>query len=143
ARLRWHDEFRHADPLSLDQVNAVLRYTALSGTRFAIQGQPAATVGRRIDIRGEVRRGLPGLAALTGKPQWEGSLYVSLDDIDLAAARPWTQDWAAGLRGRAAARAWIDFDSTGVGPWRTDLAFRDLAGAGATVVQGLQGESGR
>lgn len=62
ARLRWHDEFNRADPISLDQVNAVLRHNVLSGTRFAIRGRPpqrwavASTSGAR---SGTACRGLP------------------------------------------------------------------------------------
>ena len=142
ARLRWHDEFNGADPVSLDQVHAVLRHNVLNGTRFAIQGRPPASIGRRIDIRGEVRHGMPGLAALTGSPQWEGRLYAALEDISLEALQPWTKAWATGLQGRAAARAWVDFDSAGLGPWQADLAFRDLSGTGAAALQAVQAGSG-
>lgn len=143
ATLRWHDELNRADPVTLDKVNAVLRHNVLQGTRFAIQGRPSASVGQRIDIRGEVRHGLPGLATLTGKPQWEGRLYAALDDISLQALQPWTQAWTSGLQGRAAARAWVEFDSTSIGAWQADLAFRDLIGAGGTALRSIEAGSGR
>jgi len=143
ARLHWHDEFNRTDPLSLDQVNAVLRHNLLTGTRFAIQGRPSASIGRRVDIRGEVRHSLPGFAALTGQSQWEGRLYAAFDDISLDVLGPWARTWVTGLRGRAAVRAWVDFDSAGVGPWQADLVFRDLAGTGAAAVQSLEADSVR
>lgn len=143
ARLSWHDEFNQADPITLEQVSAVLRYNVLNGTRFAIRGRPLASVGRSVEIRGEVRPGLPGLAALTGRPQWEGRLFAALDDASLGAIQPWIRHWAQGLQGRAAARAWIDFDSLGIGSWQADMAFRGLDATSATAVQSVQASSAR
>lgn len=127
ATLNWSDAVTGPAALSLHKVDAVLRYSILGGTRFALQARLPESMGRKIDVRGEVQRNLLGLSGVPGAPQWQGRLYAALDDVELAALRPWLRDEAPQASGRMALRGWLAFQDGVVGAWSGDIVSRDVA----------------
>ncbi|OPZ67737.1 MAG: hypothetical protein BWY83_02526 [bacterium ADurb.Bin478] len=105
--LRWLDEQRAAPPLALADVQLLLRN---SGRRHELRldATPPPDWGDRFAIVGQAR------GALLSRPgdwrRWKGTLHASLPRADVAQLRHHVHLPVDLQQGRAALRAWVDWD---------------------------------
>ncbi|GCL65817.1 DUF3971 domain-containing protein [Rubrivivax pictus] len=105
--LRWLDEQRAAPPLALADVQLLLRNR---GRRheLRLEATPPADWGDRFTIVGQAR------GALLSRPgdwrRWKGTLHASLPRADVAQLRHHVTLPVDLQQGRAALRAWVDWD---------------------------------
>ena len=105
--LRWLDALRGAPPLALADVQLLLRN---SGRRHELRldATPPPDWGDRFAIVGQAR------GALLSRPgdwrRWKGTLHASLPRADVAQLRHHVQLPVDLQQGRAALRAWVDWD---------------------------------
>lgn len=119
AEIEWRDELRGAPPLALSAVNVHLRG---DGERHAlgISARLPAELGEHFEARGE-------MVAAPAPGGWSGRVYAQVGYADLAQWRAWIALPAALLRGRGAARVWMEVEN---GAWRAatvDVAANDVA----------------
>ncbi len=119
STLRWTDEGRDAGPLTLSDVDLVLR----NGVRrhdLRIDATPPADWGRRFALRGRFTQ------PLTARPsefrRWRGELYAELPAVDVSQLKrhvelPFSLD-----RGRGALRAWFELGDGQPAAGTVDLA---------------------
>lgn len=108
AALVWEDGLRGAPPLALTQVELRLE-NGFGRHRFALEASAPAAGGGRLEVRGDLKKGLffDDLKSL------KGEVYLALDRMDVAAWRPWLP-LPEGLRtGTGAARAWATLQGGG------------------------------
>lgn len=138
AELHWHDEALGQPPLQLTQVQAVLRYGLIEGTRFALRAQGPDGLFERIDVRGEARRTLLGMSGMRDAPRWRGRVYADVSGADLAALARHTGQAGTGLAGRASARVWAEYRDDEIRKWSGDLALRDYVQPAAGEIPALR-----
>jgi uncharacterized protein (TIGR02099 family) len=103
AQVSWDDQLRRAPPLSLSNVNFVMRNRG-SHHRFALRAQPPREFAAALDLRGDLQgRTIDQLQA------WNGELYAELADVDLAAWRAWIDYPLEIQHGRGGLRLWLGF----------------------------------
>ncbi len=124
SQVRWTDEQRGAPPLTLSDVDIVLR-NGLRRHDLRIDATPPAEWGARLGLRG--RFSAPLLAASGDWRRWTGSLYADAPAVDAAQLGAHIDLPFALSQGRGAARAWLEIDK---GDWRdfsVDLALADVS----------------
>lgn len=125
GRLRWSDAQRAAPPLEIGNVSFVLRNTG-RGHRAALRAEPPAQLGSMLDVRADFTHGWFTLDAADPR-QWQGSLYASMDRVDLAGWRPWLELPGQPRQGTGAVRTWLDYGRGQVRAGTMQLALRDLS----------------
>lgn len=121
ARVTWADEQRDAPPLSLDKVNLRIENFAWSH-RFALQASPPAAYSANLDVRGDLHG--TGFKRLE---DWRGTLYLALDEADLAVWQKWLDYPLAMPRGRGGLRTWVKFDGPQIKGLTADVALADVS----------------
>jgi uncharacterized protein (TIGR02099 family) len=104
--LRWTDETRDAPPLTLQDVDLVVRN---GGRRHQLRldATPPADWGRRFALRGQFTR--PLTARPSALERWQGELYAELPEADVSQLRRHLALPFALTQGRGALRAWVDW----------------------------------
>ena len=104
--LRWTDEQRSAPPLSLTEVDLVVRNTGRRH-KVRIDATPPADWGSRFSLQGDFVQNL-----FTGGPsrlqRWRGEAYADFPAVDLAQLRRHADIGVDLSRGNGALRAWVD-----------------------------------
>ena len=104
--VQWTDELRGAPVLALQEVNLVLRNGLLSHA-VRLDAQAPAAWGDRFTLSGIFRE--PLLARGSGHWQsWDGQLYASFPQVDLAHLRRYVDLGVDLAQGQGALRAWVD-----------------------------------
>ncbi len=104
--LRWTDETRDAPPLTLQDVDLVVRN---SGRRHQLRldATPPADWGRRFALRGQFTR--PLTARPSALERWQGELHAELPEADVSQLQRHLALPFALTQGRGALRAWVDW----------------------------------
>ena len=129
--LRWLDEQRAAPPLALADVQLLLRNR---GRRHELRldATPPPEWGDRFSIVAQAR------GALLSRPgdwrRWKGTLHASLPRADVARLRHHVHLPVDLQQGRAALRAWVDWDQ---GQPQTLTLDAELRGVSVQLGQGL------
>ena len=111
ARVTWIDEQRAAPPLSLDDVQLVVRGGS-HRHQIRLDATPPPGWGERLTVIGQFTRPVFSLHAGQWR-EWDGQIYASLPQVDVSRLRE-RADLAAGeqpidlLQGQGALRAWAD-----------------------------------
>jgi uncharacterized protein (TIGR02099 family) len=122
--LRWLDEQRAAPPLALSDVQLLLRNR---GRRHEVRldATPPPDWGDRFAIVGQAR------GALLSRPgdwrRWKGTLHVNLPRADVAQLRHHVHLPVDLQQGRAALRAWVDWDQGQPQALTLDAVLRDVS----------------
>ncbi len=129
ATLRWVDEARDAPALQLTDLLLVLRN---NGARHALRldATPPADWGQRFSVRAQAQG--PLLGGLGGaRPgdwrRWRGTLYADLPLADASRLRRHVNLPIDLQQGRAALRAWLDFDQGQPQALTLDAALRSVS----------------
>jgi uncharacterized protein YhdP len=131
AVIQWIDTKRTDVPLVLSAV--MLRLESHGSThRIAVEAQPPAALGRRIDVRGEVRDD-GALDPVT----WSGRLSAGLQDGDLAALGRYVPLPAGTQRAQGTLRTSFEFARGKVVGASADVSLRDVSVHLAPDVQDL------
>jgi len=112
GELRWVDELRGAPPLALREVQLVLRNHGLRHD-LRLDATPPPDWGDRFQIIVQARQPLltrEGLTRASDWAKWSGTLYVLLPRVDAAQLRRHVDLPMDLQQGRAALRAWLDWD---------------------------------
>jgi len=121
AQVSWDDQLRHAPPLSLADLNFVMRNRG-SRHRFALRAQPPRELAAALDLRGElVGRTFEQLQA------WTGRLYAELPYTDLQAWRAWIDYPLEIQRGEGGLRLWLGFADKQLEQATADLALANIS----------------
>lgn len=117
----WEDAGRGTAPLPLTEVELRLE-NGLGRHRFALQAFAPAAGGGRLEVRGDLKKGL-----LFHEPKnLMGELYLALDRMDVAAWRPWLPLPEGLQAGSGAARAWVTFRGDGAVAVTADVQLADV-----------------
>lgn len=118
--VRWTDEQRGAPPLSLSDVDLVVRNTGRRH-RLRLDATPPADWGERFSLRGDFVQSL-----FSGGPsrlqRWRGQAYADFPAVDLSQLRRHADIGVQLSRGSGALRAWV-----GVADGQVTSAVADLA----------------
>jgi uncharacterized protein (TIGR02099 family) len=122
GRLDWRDDLIGAPPLSLDNVNLVLRNRS-GRHQLGITAKPPAAAVAGLDIRAE----LSG-ASVHDPGEWQGRVYARADALSLEALRAWAP-WIGkqARQGRGDARFWLDLKDGQVTGLTGDVRLADVA----------------
>jgi uncharacterized protein (TIGR02099 family) len=124
GRITWIDEQRAAPPVSLRDVQLVVR----GGHRrhqIRLDATPPDEWGERLTVIGQFRQ--PVLSLHAGQwREWDGEVYASLPRADVSQLRRYVDlktQWGVDLRaGQGALRAWADVERGAVASVTADLA---------------------
>ncbi len=122
--VRWVDEQRDAPPLTLSDVDLVIRN---SPRRHALRldATPEPDWGERFTLMGQFRQ--PLLSTRRGHWQeWSGTLYARFDRVDVARLRQHAELPVEVAGGRGALRVWTDVTRGRPVGATVDLALADL-----------------
>jgi uncharacterized protein (TIGR02099 family) len=123
--LRWTDEQRNAEPLVLQNVDAVVRNLGRHHD-LRLDATPPEAWGARFSLLGRFMQ--PLLARNKGRWQdWEGQLYTSFDRIDLSELRRYADLGFDLSQGKGALRAWVDVSRGQVTGALADVALSEVA----------------
>lgn len=122
--VHWSDALRPAPPLVLTQVDLVLR-NDLTTHALRMDATPPAAWGARMSLMGEFKQSLLSRRASHWK-DWQGQLYASLPQIDLAQLRPYADLGVEVVQGAGALRAWVDVKRGVLVGASADLALREV-----------------
>ena len=122
--LRWTDERRSGQPLSLSRVDLVLR-NAHRTLSVRLDATPPPDWGVPVQVRGEFTR--PLTARASDWQRWQGTLFAQLPEVDLSQLRqhvalPFELD-----QGRGALRAWLNVADGQLERGTADLALTAVA----------------
>lgn len=122
--LRWTDEQRSAPPLSLTEVDLVVRNTGRRH-KLRIDATPPADWGSRFSLQGDFVHNL-----FSGGPsrlqRWRGEAYADFPAVDLAQLRRHADIGVDLARGSGALRAWVNVDHGTVTGAVADLALAQV-----------------
>ncbi len=122
--LRWTDEQRGAPPLTLSEVDLVVR-NSLRQHQMRIDATPPPDWGQRFTLMGQFTQ--PLLTTHTGRwREWRGQTYADLPAVDVSQLRQYA-DLGLDLRsGRGAVRAWADVRKAVVTGGVADVALENV-----------------
>ncbi|RUP33457.1 MAG: TIGR02099 family protein [Curvibacter sp.] len=104
--VHWSDELRGAAPLSLSEVNVVLRNSPRRHL-MRLDGTPPPDWGERFTLMGQFRQ--PLLSVHRGRwRDWNGQLFGSFDRVDVARLRRQIDLGFEVASGQGALRVWAD-----------------------------------
>ncbi len=125
GRVQWTDEMRDTAPLTLTEVNVVLRNRHRKHS-LRLDATPPATWGEPLQVLGDFKQ--PLLSTHAGQwRNWEGQLYANFAQIQLSHLRQYV-DLGVGVgvgQGLGALRAWVDMKKGVVVGATADIALRD------------------
>ena len=125
--VRWTDEWRQAPPLTLTQVDWVLR-NARRRHLMRLDATPPAEWGDRFTLRGIFRQSL--LSASAGDfAAWTGQLYAEFGRVDVSRVKQYASLDTLGvelIRGNGALRAWADVGKGKITGGVADVALQDV-----------------
>ncbi|MHB1199127.1 MAG: YhdP family protein [Polaromonas sp.] len=125
--VRWTDELYPAPPLTLAQVDGVMRNT-LGRHLMRVDATPPAQWGDRFTLRGIFRQ--PFLSGNAGNfATWSGQLYANFGRVDVSRIKQYVRLDTLGvdlIQGRGALRAWADVSRGRITGGTADLALRDV-----------------
>ncbi len=123
--VQWTDELRGTAPLTLTDVNVVLRNRHRNHS-LRLDATPPAHWGEPLQVLGNFKQ--PLLSAHAGQwRNWEGQLYANFAQIQLSELRQYV-DLGVGVgvgQGLGALRAWVDMKKGVVVGATADIALRD------------------
>ena len=125
--LRWTDEQTSAPPLTLGQVDAVMRNSARRHS-FRVDATPPAEWGDRFSLRGQFRQ--PLLSKGAGHfDDWSGQLYSDFSRVgDVSRIKQYLSN-IFGMdprSGSGSLRAWADISKGQISAATLDVALRDV-----------------
>jgi uncharacterized protein (TIGR02099 family) len=104
--VRWTDETRGAPPLTLEQVDVVVR-NSTRRHQLRLDATPPSEWGERFSLRGVFRQ--PLLSTRNGRWQdWDGQLYGELPRVDVSQVRRYVDLAIDVAQGTGSLRAWVD-----------------------------------
>lgn len=131
--VRWTDEARAVEPLTLTDVDMVLRNSAWRHN-MRLDATPPAGWGDRFTLRGMFRQ--PLLSTRNGQwEQWDGQLYGEFTRIDVSALRRYADLGVEVSQGNGALRVWADLRNGRLTGGLADVALAEVT---ATLGQELQ-----
>lgn len=122
--LRWTDEQRAAAPLSLTDVQIVIR-NRLRRHEMRLDATPPAEWGDRFTLRARFTQ--PLLAASGDWKRWSGLVYADLPHADVSELRRHVKLPFELSKGDGALRAWLDVTEGEPRGATVDLALREVA----------------
>lgn len=137
GQLRWVDERRQAPPVTLHEVQLVLR-NAYGRHQLRLDATPDTAWGERFTLIGQFRQ--PVLSRHPGQwREWEGRAFADFARVDVSQLRRYVDlktDWDVDLQaGHGALRGWADIRKGAVTAATADLA---LGGVHATFGEQLE-----
>jgi uncharacterized protein (TIGR02099 family) len=123
GRLRWVDETRLADALTLTDVSLVLR-NGLRRHELRLDAIPPAAWGQRFVVQGRFTQ--PLLARRGDWRRWQGSVYAELPHADVAELRRHVELPFELREGEGALRLWADIDAGALRAATADVALRGV-----------------
>ena len=133
--LRWTDEMRGAPPLTLSDVQFVVRNRLLRHD-MSLTATPDAAWGERFSLAGEFSHGL--LARPGDWQHWSGNAYASLPRTDLRELRRHVTLPFELSEGDGGLRGWFDFKDGQARTATVDLALRAVTLQLSSSVQPLR-----
>lgn len=122
--LRWTDEQRDAGPLTLSDVDLVLR-NGVRRHELRVDATPPVDWGRRFALRGRFTQ--PLAERPSAFQHWRGTLYADLPEVDVSQLQQHLTLPFALERGRGALRAWFDLHAGRPAAATADLALDEVA----------------
>lgn len=120
AVIEWRDEQRQAPPLALSRINLRLENSG-KRHRLGVQAVPPSGLAGPLDVRADLKgSNVADLAA------WQGSLYVRLDNTDLAAWNAWLSFPFEMRQGHGGVQAWLGFGAGKIGEVTADVRLNDV-----------------
>ncbi len=126
--LHWVDELKQTPPVTLTEVDAVLRNPGRRH-QMRLDATPPPAWGDRFSVRGLFRQPLLTLDAGQWE-QWSGELYAQFQRADLAQLAPYAPLQELGIKlaaGQGSLRAWVDVDKGALAGATADLALDHVA----------------
>ncbi|MDT8990126.1 YhdP family protein [Curvibacter sp. APW13] len=124
GKVRWIDELRQTPAITLDEVNLVVR-NRLLGHALRLDATPPSSWGARWSVMGRFSQ--PLLTTHPGRWQaWKGQVYAAIEQVDLAALRPYAQWTGDVMQGQGVLRAWLDVNQSRIDGVTVDVALRQL-----------------
>ena len=125
--IRWTDELRHAPPLSLTQVDLVMR-NGLRSHAMRLDATPPTEWGERFSLRGIFRQ--PLLSRHAGQwTDWSGQLFADFSRVDVSHVKQYASMQTLGVdikTGNGSVRAWADVSKGRVSAATIDMALADV-----------------
>ena len=122
--LHWTDELRGAPPLSLSQVDLVMRNSFLNHA-LRLDATPEAGLGGRFNAMGVFKQ--PLLSLRNGQwRDWSGQIYAAFERVDVARLRRHADLGFEVAQGTGAVRAWIDVNRAEITGATADLALSNV-----------------
>lgn len=133
--LHWVDEQRDAPPLTLENVDVLLRNGAWRH-RLRVDATPPPGWGERFSVTGLFRQRL--LSTHSGRWQdWSGQLFANFTQLDVSPLQRYADLGIDLAQGQGALRAWLDIER---GQWTrvvTDVALQQVNATLATQLEPL------
>lgn len=108
GKLRWKDELRDNARLEFNQVNLVMKNRGRRH-RFRLLAETSPALMKNVDIRGDLLH--PRFAARTADvSRWQGEIYVSVLDTDVAEWKKFVDFPVELNRGQGSIAAWLTID---------------------------------
>ena len=122
--VRWTDEQRGAEPLVLQNVDAVARNRGRHHD-VRLDATPPEVWGERFSLRGRFLQ--PLLSRQNGRWQtWEGQLHAVFGRVDLSELRRYVDVGVDISQGRGAVRAWVDVSKGRATGATADMALNEV-----------------
>ncbi len=107
GRVRWTDELRGAPPITLSELNLIMR-NGHWRHRLRVDATPPEGWGGRFSLRGEFREPILTVHGNDWRT-WSGQLYADLPDADVSRLNQYADLGALKVsEGHGAVRAWVD-----------------------------------
>ena len=125
--IRWTDELRNVPPLSLTQVDLVMR-NGLRSHAMRLDATPPPEWGERFSLRGIFRQ--PLLSRHAGRwTDWSGQLFADFNRVDVSHVKQYASLQTLGVdikTGNGSLRAWADVSKGRVSAATVDLALAEV-----------------
>ena len=125
--VRWIDEVRNAPPLTLTQVDAVMRNGRRSHS-MRLDATPAPQWGERFSLRGIFKQ--PLLSTEAGRwADWSGQIYAAFDRVDVSRIKQYASLGTFGIdirTGNGSLRAWADVHKGKLIGGTVDVALKEV-----------------
>jgi len=123
--VRWSDDFRRLEPLTLQAVDVVVRNSGRHHDA-RLDATPPAPWGERFNVRARFTQ--PLLSRQHGQWQdWVGQMFAEFSRVDLSELRRHVTLNFDLSQGRGAVRAWVDVDKGRVTRAEADVALSEVA----------------
>ena len=133
--IRWTDEQRKASPVTLSQVDLVLRNPGRSH-QIRIDATPSADMGQRFLLIGDLKHPLLGSSAGQIR-DWTGEIYADFPSVDVSQLKQYSTTGIDITRGRGALRLWSSVTNGQITGATADVALLDVNARLASDLQPL------